>query len=186
MISRLYKKITKLMRQMFTKVQWIFLGRKGLTLLPSPDAKSPSGSIHDKIENRNKRKPSMTKYHLKQENHTSLKHNNSFLWVTLLGIKLTMRSKNKVFLPNSDTSTRRELYPNSPKMMLSQCKGRSKYACCPVLCNCPIQLLATDNTHTMLSSAVTDGQIQGERGVWQDVLLLWMTFHWCDLVTNNT
>jgi hypothetical protein len=27
-----------------------FLGRKGLTLLPSPDAISPSGSVHDKLE----------------------------------------------------------------------------------------------------------------------------------------
>jgi hypothetical protein len=27
-----------------------FLGRKGFTLLPSPDAISPSGSVHDKLE----------------------------------------------------------------------------------------------------------------------------------------
>ncbi len=61
----------------------------------------------------------MTKYYLKQENHTSLKCNNSFLWLKLLGIKLKMRSMSKVFLPNSDTSTWWELYPNSQKMILS-------------------------------------------------------------------
>jgi hypothetical protein len=27
-----------------------FLGRKGFTLLPSPNAISPSGSVHDKLE----------------------------------------------------------------------------------------------------------------------------------------
>ncbi len=58
----------------------------------------------------------MTKYYLKQENHTSLKCNNSSLWATLLGIKLTMRSRNKGILPNSYTSTRWELYLNSQKM----------------------------------------------------------------------
>ncbi len=63
--------------------------------------------------------PSMTKYYLKQENHTSLKCNNSSPWATLSGIKLTMRGKNKGNLPNSYTSTWRELYPNSPKMMPS-------------------------------------------------------------------
>ncbi len=58
----------------------------------------------------------MTKYYLKQENHTSLKCNNSSPWATLLGIKLTMRSRNNGILPNSYTSTWGELYPNSQKM----------------------------------------------------------------------
>ncbi len=60
----------------------------------------------------------MAKYYLKQENHTSLKCNNSSPWATLLRIKLKMRSRNKGIQPNSYsyTSTQQELYPNSQKM----------------------------------------------------------------------
>ncbi len=61
----------------------------------------------------------MTKYYLKQENHTSLKYNNSSPWATLSGITLTMCSRNERILPNSYTSTRQELYPNSQKNMPS-------------------------------------------------------------------
>ncbi len=60
-------------------------------------------SFNDKVLSQ-ARKPHLTKC------------NNSSLWATLLGIKLTMRSRNKWILPNSYTSMQWELYPNSQKM----------------------------------------------------------------------
>jgi hypothetical protein len=63
-----------------------------------------------------------------------------------------MRSKKKSISAKQRHINAMRTLSELPKNDAKTMQRSTKYACPPVLCNCPIQLLATDNTHTMLPS----------------------------------